>query len=193
MTPAGLPHSDILGSQLVCQLPEAYRRLQRPSSAPGTKASTECPKKLTTTQKPRNKNKKDAHVHYTVHKQPTTPNQTDRKHPSTHPGRPRGNTKPTGLWSHTPTARSSSLTFHPPAPTHTQPPTHNRQANQPGTDRHQKHDTRTRVHLRKEVIQPHLPVRLPCYDFVPITSPTFDHSPPNGLGHGLRVLPTFVT
>ncbi len=28
--------------------------------------------------------------------------------------------------------------------------------------------------LRKEVIQPHLPVRLPCYDFVPITSPTFD-------------------
>ena len=31
--------------------------------------------------------------------------------------------------------------------------------------------------LRKEVIQPHLPVRLPCYDFVPITSPTFDRSP----------------
>ena len=27
---------------------------------------------------------------------------------------------------------------------------------------------------RKEVIQPHLPVRLPCYDFVPITDPTFD-------------------
>jgi hypothetical protein len=47
--------------------------------------------------------------------------------------------------------------------------------------------------LRKEVIQPHLPVRLPCYDFVPIASPTFDGSPPNGLGHRLRVLPTFVT
>ena len=30
---------------------------------------------------------------------------------------------------------------------------------------------------RKEVIQPHLPVRLPCYDFVPIANPTFDHSP----------------
>jgi len=30
--------------------------------------------------------------------------------------------------------------------------------------------------LRKEVIQPHLPVRLPCYDFVPIASPTFDDS-----------------
>ncbi|KHN02290.1 hypothetical protein glysoja_002314 [Glycine soja] len=25
-----------------------------------------------------------------------------------------------------------------------------------------------------EVIQPHLPVRLPCYDFTPVTSPAFD-------------------
>lgn len=24
---------------------------------------------------------------------------------------------------------------------------------------------------RKEVIQPHLPVRLPCYDFTPVTNP----------------------
>jgi len=24
------------------------------------------------------------------------------------------------------------------------------------------------------VIQPHLPVRLPCYDFTPIINPTFD-------------------
>ena len=34
--------------------------------------------------------------------------------------------------------------------------------------------------LRKEVIQPHLPVRLPCYDFVPIADPTFDGSPHKG-------------
>ena len=27
---------------------------------------------------------------------------------------------------------------------------------------------------RKEVIQAHLPVLLPCYDFVPVTSTTFD-------------------
>ena len=26
--------------------------------------------------------------------------------------------------------------------------------------------------LRKEVIQPHLPVQLPCYDFVPVICPT---------------------
>ena len=35
--------------------------------------------------------------------------------------------------------------------------------------------------LRKEVIQPHLPVRLPCYDFVPIANPTFDGSLPQGV------------
>ena len=34
------------------------------------------------------------------------------------------------------------------------------------------------VHVlhRKEVIQPHLPIRLPCYDFTLITSPTFGHA-----------------
>ena len=31
---------------------------------------------------------------------------------------------------------------------------------------------------RKEVIQPHLPVRLPCYDFTPLTLHTFDASIP---------------
>ena len=30
--------------------------------------------------------------------------------------------------------------------------------------------------LRKEVIQPHLPIRLPCYDFTPVTGSTFDCS-----------------
>ncbi len=45
---------------------------------------------------------------------------------------------------------------------------------------------------RKEVIQPQLPLRLPCYDFTPITSPTFDGCLPKGLAHRLRVLPAFV-
>jgi hypothetical protein len=39
---AGFPHSDILGSKLDCQLPEAYRRLLRPSSPVAAKASTVC-------------------------------------------------------------------------------------------------------------------------------------------------------
>ena len=29
---------------------------------------------------------------------------------------------------------------------------------------------------RKEVIQPQLPLQLPCYDFAPVTSPAFDGS-----------------
>jgi hypothetical protein len=40
------------------------------------------------------------------------------------------------------------------------------------------------VLLRKEVIQPHLPVRLPCYDLVPIASPTFDGSLHKGWATG---------
>jgi hypothetical protein len=49
-------------------------------------------------------------------------------------------------------------------------------------DRGLLHPFQDEVLLRKEVIQPHLPVRLPCYDFVPIASPTFDGSLPQGVG-----------
>ena len=45
---------------------------------------------------------------------------------------------------------------------------------------------------RKEVIQPHLPVRLPCYDFTPLTLHTFDASAPCGFGRRLRVQTTRV-
>jgi hypothetical protein len=62
MTPAGLPHSDTPGSQLGCQLPRAYRRLQRPSSALDAKASTMCPSQLVT--QTLNKNYKDTPPHH---------------------------------------------------------------------------------------------------------------------------------
>lgn len=42
---------------------------------------------------------------------------------------------------------------------------------------------------RKEVIQPHLPVRLPCYDLVPITSLTLDGSPHEGRATGFGCYP----
>ena len=42
MTGARFPHSETPGSQPGCRLPGEYRRLQRPSSAPGAKASTVC-------------------------------------------------------------------------------------------------------------------------------------------------------
>ena len=38
----GFPHSEISGSKLICQLPEAYRRLSRLSSPVIAKASTTC-------------------------------------------------------------------------------------------------------------------------------------------------------
>ena len=34
-------------------------------------------------------------------------------------------------------------------------------------------DFSSRFLPRKEVIQPHLPIRLPCYDFTPVINPTF--------------------
>ena len=43
---------------------------------------------------------------------------------------------------------------------------------------------------RKEVIQPHLPIRLPCYDFTPVIGLTFDSSLLLRLGYWLRALPT---
>ncbi len=41
---------------------------------------------------------------------------------------------------------------------------------------------------RKEVIQAHLPVHLPCYDFVPVTSPTLGSS-----SLAVRILTSGVT
>ena len=41
--------------------------------------------------------------------------------------------------------------------------------------------------LRKEVIQPQVPLRLPCYDFTPVTSHTMDGFPPCGLEDRLPV------
>ena len=40
----------------------------------------------------------------------------------------------------------------------------------------QLHSRTTNASLRKEVIQPQLPLQLPCYDFVPVTSPALGGS-----------------
>ena len=74
MTPAGFPHSDILGSQLGWQLPEAFRSLLRPSSAPGAQASTVCPRQL---------DHKDARVHCAILKQQPDPATTEEPHTQT--------------------------------------------------------------------------------------------------------------
>ena len=42
----------------------------------------------------------------------------------------------------------------------------------------------------KEVIQPQVPLRLPCYDFAPVTTLAFGRLAPDcsGIRHGLRAL-----
>ena len=43
--------------------------------------------------------------------------------------------------------------------------------------RHSKPNKKAQLSLpRKEVIHPHVPVGIPCYDFTPIISPTLDSS-----------------
>ena len=44
--------------------------------------------------------------------------------------------------------------------------------------------------LRKEVIQPQVPLRLPCYDFTPVADPTVVGCLHCWLAHRLRVKPT---
>ncbi len=85
----------------------------------------------------------------------------------------------------------NSVLIYPPAPrttasairdgdcqrsTHEQPPENIRFRSGSATTRTHHCGPAWRMLLRKEVIQPHLPVRLPCYDFVPIADPTFDGS-----------------
>ena len=50
-------------------------------------------------------------------------------------------------------------------------------------------EQRSSILHRKEVIQPHLPIRLPCYDFTPIICPTLGIGSKR-LPHRLRVLQT---
>jgi hypothetical protein len=105
---------------------------------------------------------------------------------------------PTTRTTRTAGHRSVGFAFHPANPPHTTRRTRQRTASwnqrkenqprrhptHPSVKQHQHeagHPTNTMGLLRKEVIQPHLPVRLPCYDFVPIASPTFDNSLPQGV------------
>ena len=54
----------------------------------------------------------------------------------------------------------------------------------------EEHVLLTRYILRKEVIQPQVPLRLPCYDFTPVADPTVAACLPEGLAQRRRVEPT---
>ena len=150
------------------------------------------------TAKQKDKNPCLARVHYPVLKPPRTATPTRPAH-----GRPAGTTgiesRQAKAWGGDPGAQKRIRTTPAPTarpagqsqrhlphqqPVHTRPP-----RGRVRTGRR----TASCILRRKEVIQPHLPVRLPCYDLVPITSLTLDGSIHKGLGHRLRVLPTFMT
>jgi hypothetical protein len=126
MTPAGFPHSDTPGSQLGCQLPRAYRRLPRPSSALDAKASTVCPSQLVS--QTLNKN----HTRHTPHHQHTTTTHRQRPHPGSrashsykrstttpHPHPPHSRRRRHRVVARCSRPLSTSQTPHPPTP-----PTH---------------------------------------------------------------------
>ena len=143
-----------------------------------------------------------ARVHYPVLKPPRAPTGPDprpARPTASRQGHPENRTRPSRGWR---SGNPKAYPYHsPPAPkdprsqrslphqhAHTNPETI------PGAwATRRTPDRRPEKLRRKEVIQPHLPVRLPCYDLVPITSLTLDGSIHKGLGHRLRVLPTFMT
>ncbi len=224
MTRAGFPHSDILGSRFVCQLPEAYRRLQRPSSAPSAKASTLCPYKLDHKDHSKMLASTVQFSSYDRYPNPPPAPSPPQWSGTTDQVRPAGrdpNPPPTGNRSG-PTPRDNNLPAVPSGPNSVPSRPNTRwtfvpspqqaagvlEATDPraghsrcSTLEHHPRRVRPRhgpgqppppmtgkrgcqMLLRKEVIQPHLPVRLPCYDLVPIASPTFDSSLHKGWATG---------
>ena len=128
-----------------------------------------------------------ARVHYPVLKPPRTATPTRPAH-----GRPAGTTgiesRQAKAWGGDPGAQKRIRTTPAEHPTTDEPKAHDLfHTSNPSTRDHRAGRVRTGrrtascILRRKEVIQPHLPVRLPCYDLVPITSLTLDGSIPQGV------------
>ncbi len=169
ITTGGFPHSEIPGSKVGQHLTRAYRSRPRPSSALGAKASTVCP--------------------YSLDREELIISQLWSFQGARElvPAQ-RENTEPLlarSLKTQQQTSSHVEVDVDLGEPDHGRIKDIHRQAWQPPVV------IATGI-PRKEVIQPQLPLRLPCYDFTPIIDPTFDGCLPYGLAHRLRVLPTFV-
>jgi hypothetical protein len=198
ITTGGFPHSEIPGSTLVRQLPEAYRSHQRPSSAPGTKAFTVCPCSLDH-DSPSFENTTSTAVQFSRYRRDASRSERPTSEPDRLADRlERRSVGLSKLNSMRPATLASGLSS---------PCRYRFQASlaaDHGAEAPEPRPRRTRRLAetpavinghripRKEVIQPQLPLRLPCYDFTPVTNSTFDRSLPCGLGHGLRVSPASV-
>jgi hypothetical protein len=198
ITTGGFPHSEIPGSTLVRQLPEAYRSHQRPSSAPGTKAFTVCPCSLDH-DSPSFENTTSTAVQFSRYRRDASRSERPTREPDRLADRlERRSVGLSKLNSMRPATLASGLSS--PCRYRFQASLaadHGAEAPEPRPKRTRRLAETPAVingHRipRKEVIQPQLPLRLPCYDFTPVTNSTFDRSLPCGLGHGLRVSPASV-
>ena len=151
ITTGGFPHSEILGSTLDQQLPEAYRSRPRPSSAPGAKASTVCSSSLDSNRE----HHKPLWSFQGARGRSLPPAWKDGKPPRRAAGAGLSKLNSSGVgvdvFQASPAIRTALL------------------PSRPGRPRR----FGTAAFPRKEVIQPQLPLRLPCYDFTPITDSTF--------------------
>jgi hypothetical protein len=166
ITTRRFPHSEIPGSKVGQHLPQAYRSRPRPSSALGAKASTVCSYSL------------DQKEHVCdVAMEFSRCTRAWRFPKRELAGQSRSLKTQQRTWTHVEVDVFPGELGVRTAEAIDNPSSH--RGNCPGIP-------------RKEVIQPQLPLRLPCYDFTPVIDPTFDGSLPCGLGHRLRVLPTSV-
>ena len=155
----GFPHSGIFGSQLACQLPEAYRRLLRPSSPPDAKASTMRPFLLIHQERSVNETPKCLFTTSTITLCAKSKISEARR---------------SCVMQEVPGLSKTGSSLLVPIP---------------GCMSVLR---KGRNLLLKEVIQPQVPLRLPCYDFTPIANQTVGASLPCGLGQRLQVQPTLV-
>jgi hypothetical protein len=141
----------------VQRLTAAYRSRPRPSSTPGAKASTMCPYSLDGELHPSSKARVRRYLYLLAFVQFSSSAEADER------GSPvRGLSKLSSV-------RSAGTSTSARAPLRSGPV--DVQEMPSGSP---VREVRSALLPRKEVIQPQLPLRLPCYDFTPITGPTFD-------------------
>ena len=222
ITTCGFPHSEIPGSMVGQHLPRAYRSRPRPSSALGAKASTVCPSSLDREEHRRFAAMEFSRCARRTCRPPgrfpagrasTVPGSlpAGAAHPAAIASpRPELAAHPAAIASPRPKLTESlkaqqrtnaEVDVVPgEALARTAEAIVRRPDGRPeGADRRTTARTSRAACRsassgipRKEVIQPQLPLRLPCYDFTPVTNPTFGGCLPCGLAHRLRVLPASV-
>ena len=159
-----------LGITACVPLPRASRSLPRPSSPPCAQASPTCLPSLDYRQRSKQNYAhyrtsdvflRKSHLNLDSFKSHDLPNFRCQTAPTRRARRPRGRQSRVE-WTECVEAKRLRETFQPPEG--------------------------SLLGSVKEVIQPQVPLRLPCYDFAPVTALAFGRLVPCGFRHGLRAL-----